>query len=86
MRNLEDLGQRMAGLQDCRLAELQHGTISPSAALGEHLLRRSAERRRRRRGTMIAAAVVLLAGGALSGLRLWPTHQAATVHNIPFRR
>ncbi|MBN2573162.1 MAG: FecR domain-containing protein [Deltaproteobacteria bacterium] len=82
MSNLRDLGQRMAGLQDRRLAELRQETSPPSSALGEHLLRRSAERRRRRRVTMFAVAAVLVAGGAFSGLRLWPAPEPATVATV----
>jgi transmembrane sensor len=82
MNNLDQLGQRMAGLQDRHMANLRQDTSPPSAAIGEHLLRRVAERRRRRQMTLASATAVLLLGGTLAGLRLWPTRDHATVATI----
>ena len=82
MNNLEQLGQRMAAHQDRCLVDMQQETNPPSAALGEHLLRRSTERRRRRQMTLVSVTAVLLVGGSLAGLRLWPTHDHATVATV----
>ena len=82
MNNLEELGQRMAGLQDRHLADLGHDANPPSSALGEHLLRRSSERRRRQQWTVISAAAVLLLGGVVTGLRLWPKQDHGSVATV----
>ena len=79
MSNLDQLGQRMAGLQDRQLADLQQVAVPPSRALGEHLVRRSIERRRRRQLTAVSVAAVLLVGGTFAGLRLRSGHESATV-------
>ncbi len=72
MRDLDQLGRRLAGLQDRRLEQAQREAGPPSEALGEHLLRQSSERRRRRRVAALSALAVLVAGGGFAGLRLWP--------------
>jgi TolA-binding protein len=82
MSSLDQLGRRMAGLQDRHLADLRQETNPPSSALGEHLLRRSSERRRRRQMTLFSVTAVLVVGGALTGLRLWPGHDRATVATV----
>ena len=82
MSNLDQLGRRMAGLQDRHLADLRQDTSPPSSALGEHLLRRSSERRRRRQLTWFSVTAVLVVGGALTGLRLWSGHDRATVATV----
>jgi transmembrane sensor len=82
MNNLDQLGQRMAGLQDRRLERICQEASPASAALGEHLLRRATERRRRRQMTLVSVTLVLVAGGALAGLRLWPIHARATVATV----
>ena len=82
MSNLDQLGRRMAGLQDSRLAALRAEASPPSSALGEHLLRRSGERRRRRRMAWISAAVLLVVGGTLATLRLLPSSDPGTVATV----
>jgi hypothetical protein len=82
MNNLEQLGKRMAEHQDRYAVELEQAVPPPSAALGEHLLRRATERRRRRQMTLVSLTAVVLAVGTLAGLRLWPTHDRATVATV----
>lgn len=82
MSNLDQLGRRMAGLQDRHLADPRQDESPPSPALGEHLLRRSSERRRRRQMTLLSVTAVLVVGGSVAGLRLWPTHEHATVATV----
>ena len=82
MNNLDQLGQRMAGLQDRQLEKIRQEASPTSAALGEHLLRRATERRRRRQMTWVSVTVVLVLGGALAGLPLWPMHHRATVATV----
>jgi len=82
MSNLDQLGRRMAGLQDRHLADLRQDESPPSPALGEHLLRRSSERRRRRQMTLLSVTAVLVVGGSVAGLCLWPTHEHATVATV----
>jgi transmembrane sensor len=79
MSNLDQLSERLAALQDRQLAAHQSESSPPSTALGEHLLRRSSERKRARRVGLASAALVLIAAGALTGLRVWPSHDASTV-------
>ena len=81
MNNLDQLGKRMAEHQDRYVVELEQAVPPPSAALGEHLLRRATERRRRQI-TLVSLTAVLLAGGTLAGLRLWPMHDHATVATV----
>lgn len=82
MTSLEQLGKRMAEHQDRYAAELEQAVPKPSAALGEHLLRRATERRRRMQMTLVSLTAVLVAGGTLAGLRLWPMHVGATVATV----
>jgi transmembrane sensor len=82
MSNLDQLGRRMADLQDRRLAKLHEECIAPSSALGEHLLRRAGERRRRRRMTLLSVTAVLVVGGVFAGLSFWPMHDRPTVATV----
>jgi TolA-binding protein len=82
MNNLDQLGKRMAEHQDRYVVDLGQEVPPPSAALGEHLLRRATERRRRRQMTLVSLTAVLVAGGTLAGLRLWPMHDHATVATV----
>ena len=79
MSNLDQLGRRLAGLQDRQLADPRPDASPPSPALGEHLLRQSSDRRRRRRMTVASVAAVLLVGGSLAGVRMWPAAQPDAV-------
>jgi transmembrane sensor len=81
-RELDKIAQRLAAVQDQRLLQRQVEAGPPSTALGEHLLRRSQERRRARRVGVAATAVVLVGALAATGLRLWPTRDAATVATV----
>jgi transmembrane sensor len=82
MNSLDQLGRRMAELQDSRLVGLRAEASPPSPALGEHLLRRSHERRRRRQLTWASAAALLVVGGTLATLQLRPSHDPATVATV----
>jgi transmembrane sensor len=82
MSNLDRLGRRLASVQDRHLAELGENASPPSAALGEHLLRRASDRGRRRRMAMVSVAAVLLVGGSIAGLGLWPAQLPDAVATV----
>lgn len=82
MSDLDQLGRRMAALQDHQLSALQESVAPVSSALGEHLLRRSRERRRNRRVALSSTAFVILAAGAITGWRVWPARDRGTVATV----
>jgi transmembrane sensor len=82
MSKLDQLGRRLADLQDRRLAESRHDRSPPSPALGDHLLRRSSERRSRYRIAVVSAAALLVVGGTVGGLRLRPTQHSDAIATV----
>jgi transmembrane sensor len=84
MSDLQELGRRMAALQDRRLAALQESAGSVPPGLGEHLVRR-ARARRRNRHVVLAGATMLLVAGAIGGVRLWPRPDRGGIATVPAR-
>jgi len=82
MNSLDQIGRRMAELQDRRLRDLQQSASPPSVALGEHLLRRSTARTRRQRVTLLSVVAVLAAGGTFAGLHLRSVHDGGSVATV----
>jgi transmembrane sensor len=82
MSDLDQLGRRLAGLQDRHLSALQQQAGSVSPGLGEHLLRRTAEHRRNRRLAAVSAVAVLLLATGIAGLRFWPAARQAMVASV----
>jgi transmembrane sensor len=82
MNDLDQLGRGLAGLQDRQLAALQQQAGPVSPALGEHLLRRTAERRRARRVAALTTVTVVLAAAGIVGVRFWPHAGNPTVASL----
>jgi len=82
MNNLDQLGRRLAGLQDRQLSALQPHSSAVSPALGEHLLQRTAERRRGRRLAAVSTVAVLLVAIGVTGSRFWPVTRPVTVASV----